>query len=130
MKILEMVQHNRLFCQNTVNRKCEKSKLEAFYNGRFSSINSLLRTYAALGLLIMTTCLTRRSEIKLRVNISVVILQKPRVSTSFDGRRVKKVNVWFYIAQYPVHWSAQSALHCPLADLFIPAPTRLLREAF
>ena len=38
----------------------------------------------------------------------------------------------FYKAQYPVRWTAQSALHFlpPLADLFIPTPTRLLREAF
>ncbi len=38
----------------------------------------------------------------------------------------------FYIAQYPVHWTAQSDLHFlpPLADLFIPTLTRLLREAF
>ena len=38
----------------------------------------------------------------------------------------------FYIAQYPVRWTAQGALHIlpPLADLFIPTPTRLLREAF
>ena len=38
----------------------------------------------------------------------------------------------FYIAQYPVRWTAQSALHFlpPLADLFIPTPTRLLRGAF
>ena len=38
----------------------------------------------------------------------------------------------FYIAQYPVLWTAQSALHRlpSLADLFIPTPTRLLREAF
>ena len=29
----------------------------------------------------------------------------------------------FYIAQYPVHWTAHSALHfTPLADLFIPTP--------
>ena len=34
-----------------------------------------------------------------------------------------KVKVWFYIALYPVRWTAQSALHFPpLADLFIPAP--------
>ena len=38
----------------------------------------------------------------------------------------------FYIAQYPVHWTAQIALHFlpSLADLFIPTPTRLLRAAF
>ena len=43
-----------------------------------------------------------------------------------------KVNGSFYIAQYPVRWTAQSALHFlpSLADLFIPTPTRLLREAF
>ena len=33
------------------------------------------------------------------------------------------VKVWFYIALYPVRWTAQSALHFPpLADLFIPTP--------
>ena len=33
------------------------------------------------------------------------------------------VMVWFYIALYPVRWTAQSALHFPpLADLFIPTP--------
>ena len=38
----------------------------------------------------------------------------------------------FYIAQYLVRWTAQSALHflTPLPDLFIPTPTRLLWEAF
>ena len=38
----------------------------------------------------------------------------------------------FYIAQYPVRWTGQRALPLlpPLADLFIPTPTRLLREAF
>ena len=35
------------------------------------------------------------------------------------------VKVSFYIAQYPVRWTAQRALHFPpLADLFIPTPTR------
>ena len=35
----------------------------------------------------------------------------------------KKKKVWFYIALYPVRWTAQSALHFPpLADLFIPTP--------
>ena len=44
----------------------------------------------------------------------------------------KKSKGSFYIAQYPVGWTAQSALHFlpPLADLFIPTPTQLLREAF
>ena len=38
----------------------------------------------------------------------------------------------FYIAQYPVRWTAQFALHFlpSLTNLFIPTPTRLLREAF
>ena len=45
----------------------------------------------------------------------------------FQKGRVKvkvKVKVCFYIAQYPVHWTAQSALHFlpSLADLFIPTP--------
>ena len=46
--------------------------------------------------------------------------------------QLKKGKGSFYIAQYPVRWTAQSALHFlpPLADLFIPTPTRLLREAF
>ena len=37
-----------------------------------------------------------------------------------------------YIAQYPVYRTAQSAEQfvTPLADLFIPTPTQLLREAF
>ena len=35
----------------------------------------------------------------------------------------KGQKVWFYIALYPVRWTAQSALHFPpLADLFIPTP--------
>ena len=38
-------------------------------------------------------------------------------------------NVRFYIAQYPVRWTAQNGLHfTPLAELFIPTPTRLLWE--
>ena len=39
----------------------------------------------------------------------------------------KKVKVCFYIAQYPVRWTAQSALHFlpSLTDLFIPTPTEL-----
>ena len=40
--------------------------------------------------------------------------------------------MYFYIAQYPVRWTAQSSLHFlpSLTDLFIPTPNRLLREAF
>ena len=41
------------------------------------------------------------------------------------GERVKgkKKKVCFYIALYPVRWTAQSALHFPpLAYLFIPTP--------
>ena len=37
--------------------------------------------------------------------------------------KVYMEKVWFYIALYPVRWTAQSALHFPpLADLFIPTP--------
>ena len=44
----------------------------------------------------------------------------------------KKGKCSFYIAQNPVRWTAQSALRVlpSLNDLFIPTPTRLLREAF
>ena len=35
----------------------------------------------------------------------------------------ERKDTWFYIALYPVRWTAQSALHFPpLADLFIPTP--------
>ena len=41
----------------------------------------------------------------------------------FGSKKKKKKKVWFYIALYPVRWTAQSALHFPpLADLFIPTP--------
>ena len=42
----------------------------------------------------------------------------------------KKGKGSFYIAQYPVRWTAQSALHFlpSLTDLFIPTQTRLLLE--
>ena len=45
---------------------------------------------------------------------------------------IKKGKGSFYIAQYPVRWTAQNALHflLSLTDLFIPTPTRLLLEAF
>ena len=40
-----------------------------------------------------------------------------------NQRKNKKKN------KYPVRWTAQNALHFPpLADLFIPTPTRLLLE--
>ena len=49
-----------------------------------------------------------------------------------EGQETGKGKCIFYIAQYPVRWTAQSDLHFlpPLADLFIRTPTRLLREAF
>ena len=45
---------------------------------------------------------------------------------------IKKGKGMFYIAQYSVRRTAQSVLHFlpSLTDLFIPTPTRLLREAF
>ena len=45
----------------------------------------------------------------------------------YESLDEKNVKLCFYIAQYPVHWTAQSSLH---SDLFIPAPTRLPWEAF
>ena len=45
------------------------------------------------------------------------------VSRFLSPRIELKVRVWFYIALYPVRWTAQSALHFhPLADLFTPTP--------
>ena len=44
----------------------------------------------------------------------------------FEGIKKVKVKVWFYIALYPVHWTAQSALHFrPLADLAVHSDTVL-----
>ena len=46
--------------------------------------------------------------------------------------RYKKMKGSFYIAQYPLCWTAQNALYFlpSQTDLSIPTPTRLLREAF
>ncbi len=59
-------------------------------------------------------------------------MKAPVHADSIIPIRVKGKKGSFYIAQYPVRWTAQSALHFlpPLADLFIRTPTRLLREAF
>ena len=63
--------------------------------------------------------------------VSDFILSRLHCCTSLLSgcpRSSKKIS--FYIAQCPDRWTAQSALHClsSLADLFIPTPTRLLRE--
>ena len=71
-----------------------------------------------------------------KFTIDVFIDLKKAFDTVDHSILVKKVvfkgKGSFYIAQYPVRWTAQSALHFlpSLADLFIPTPTRLLREAF
>ena len=60
-------------------------------------------------------------------------LDKIKVSRScVTFRIIKKGKGSFYIAQYPICLTAQIALHFlpSLTDLFIPTPTRLLREAF
>ena len=51
------------------------------------------------------------------------------ISFHFKGEKGKGS---FYVAQYTVRWTAQSALHLfpSLKDLFIPTPTRLLLDAF
>ena len=50
--------------------------------------------------------------------VSVNSLSEPQTSVF-----IRYLKVWFYIALYPVHWTAQSGLHFPpLADLFIPTP--------
>ena len=52
--------------------------------------------------------------------IKIIILYFIQIRHSDDFPSEK---VWFYIALYPVRWTAQSALHFPpLADLFIPTP--------
>ena len=58
-----------------------------------------------------------------RQQISRVIFCYTQVKSKGEGS--------FYIAQYPVRWSAQSALHFlpSLTDLFIPTPTRLRQAA-
>ena len=50
-----------------------------------------------------------------------------RGDTKDTNSSKKKVKVCLYIAQYPVRWTAQSALHFlpSLTDLFIPTPTEL-----
>ena len=49
--------------------------------------------------------------------------RKRCAARSIGVHKKKKVKVWFYIALYPVRWTAHSALHFPpLADLFIPTP--------
>ena len=47
-----------------------------------------------------------------------------RVVSYLHSQHIHQYKVWFfYIALYPVRWTAQSALHFPpLADLFIPTP--------
>ena len=55
------------------------------------------------------------------------------ISLLSHNKRVVKVKVWFYIAQYTLLWTAQSALpptHPTLADLFILVQTRLLGIVF
>ena len=58
--------------------------------------------------------------------------QQVETADDLDWRSIILTKGSFYIEQYPVRWTAQSASHFlpSLADLFIPTPTRLLREAF
>ena len=67
-----------------------------------------------------------------RLNCSVLQFStSPLHSTGAEMSNSSK-KCSFYIAQYPVSWTAQRALHFlpSLADMFIPTPTQLLREAF
>ena len=75
-----------------------------------------------------------KSAIRVIVNLKVTIATGGSLASTvsesennddafWTHRQLKKVKVWFYIALYPVSWTAQSALHFPpLADLFIPTP--------
>ena len=54
--------------------------------------------------------------------ILLLLFPEPSPRMCCHMLRFKK-KVWFYIALYPVRWTAQSALPFPpLADLFIPTP--------
>ena len=72
------------------------------------------------------------SNIKLSFILIIIMMSNAYIMLSSNFPCLKGKKGSFYIAQYPVRWTAQSALHFlnPLADLFIPTPTRLLREAF
>ena len=60
---------------------------------------------------------------QLRCAPTELLLCAPPAQTLPKKKKKKKKKVWFYLALYPVHWTAQSALHFPpLADLFIPTP--------
>ena len=60
------------------------------------------------------------------VLLTKTVSQKMSISNKVKGKGS------FYIAQYPVRWTAQSASHFlpSLTDLFILTTTRLLQEAF
>ena len=54
---------------------------------------------------------------------SDIYYNRPILQIKKKKKKKKKKKVWFYIALYPIRWTAQSALHFPpLADLFIPTP--------
>ena len=60
--------------------------------------------------------------VRSEINVTIKKLQRYQTYTRSHFTDIYK-KVWFYIALYPVHWTAQSALHFPpLADLFIPTP--------
>ena len=75
-----------------------------------------------IGLSNITVFLHLRFEYNVFLCISHV--QKSSIVRTMDINDFwLKKKVWFYIALYPVRWTAQSALHFPpLADLFIPTP--------
>ena len=54
------------------------------------------------------------------IGINSIMSQKS-TTLGYPQTPLGYVKVWFYIALYPVRWTAQSALHFPpLTDLFIP----------
>ena len=67
------------------------------------------------------SCASRGSVTQVVGRRTTVVQRSLQSVVKESRRKVKKV--WFYIALYPVRWTAQSALHFPpLADLFIPTP--------
>ena len=69
------------------------------------------------------TLLSIPSKIRARKNQTPEFILSHPESERIVKKKKKKKKVWFYIALYPVRWTAQRALHFPpLADLFIPTP--------
>ena len=75
-------------------------------------------------------CGLHLSTIQIMTGRSVHDVARSMVSTTLHEDTIIKVKVCSYIARYPVHRTAQSALHFTPWHLFIPRPSQLLWEVF